>query len=61
MEKIVKFFRDEDGLELSEYAIMGALIIIGLTGLIVALATGIGGVFTDVTTEINARPVVAGG
>ena len=56
MEKIKRFFKDEDGLELSEYAIMGALIILGLTGLIVGLGGAIGGVFTDVTTEVNARP-----
>ena len=60
MEKIVKFFKDEDGLELSEYAIMGALIILGLTTLIGALGTEIGNVFSDVTEQVAARPGDAG-
>ncbi len=47
MEKIVKFFRDEDGLELSEYAVMGALII-------VALVTAVGLLSDQIIVVIDA-------
>ena len=30
MKKLIAFFKDEDGLETSEYAVMGFLIVIGL-------------------------------
>ena len=56
MKKIWDFIKDEDGLELSEYAVMGALVILGLAVIITALGTAIGDVFTDMTTEIEKRP-----
>jgi pilus assembly protein Flp/PilA len=37
MEKIVKFFRDEDGLELTEYAVMGFLIVATVVATIILL------------------------
>ena len=56
VKKLIAFFKDEDGLELSEYAVMGALIILGLVVIIGLLATEIGQVFIDMTTEIAKRP-----
>jgi pilus assembly protein Flp/PilA len=52
MEKIIRFFRDEDGLELSEYAVMGALIIVALVGVIGLLGGAISTAFTTLTTNI---------
>ena len=37
MEKIWKFIKDEDGLELSEYAVVGALILLGAVAAITRL------------------------
>ncbi len=46
-EKVVQFIRDEEGLELSEYAVAGSLIVLGAVGAFTAL----GG---NITTVINA-------
>jgi len=37
MKKIWKFIKDEEGLETPEYAVMGALIIVGLVAAVIAL------------------------
>jgi Flp pilus assembly pilin Flp len=37
MKKIWDFIKDEEGLETPEYAVMGALIIVGLVAAVVAL------------------------
>ena len=53
MKKLVeKFLRDEQGLELSEYAVMTALIVATLIGVIVALREQIEAAFTRVTGAI---------
>ena len=54
MQKIMKFIKDEDGLELSEYAIMGALIVIALVAAIIVLQGSIIGAFERIAGEINA-------
>jgi Flp pilus assembly pilin Flp len=41
MEKIKRFFKEEDGLELSEYALMGALVCAAVAGVITLLGTTI--------------------
>ncbi len=38
MEKIIRFFKDEDGLELSEYAVMGALIVAALLLIVISFS-----------------------
>ena len=53
MEKIVKFFKDEDGLELSEYAVMGALLLVGLVTVITTLGDEIANVFSSITSMID--------
>ncbi|WP_297796323.1 Flp family type IVb pilin [uncultured Marinobacter sp.] len=45
-EKMVQFLRDEEGLELSEYAVAGSLIVLGT----VAAFQALGG---DITTGIG--------
>jgi Flp pilus assembly pilin Flp len=52
MKRIWNFLKDEDGLELPEYAVMGALIILGLTATIGLLQTGIANSFTQITAEL---------
>ena len=54
MEKIIRFFRDEDGLELSEYAVMGALIIVGVAATVTLLGARITAVITAVTAAMPA-------
>lgn len=53
VKKLIAFFKEEDGLELSEYAVMGALIILGLTVTIGLLQGAIGGVFTRMITALS--------
>ena len=54
MKRLVeRFFRDEQGLELSEYAVMAALIIITIIVAIVALRDQIAGAFNRVATTIE--------
>jgi len=48
-----RFIRDESGLELSEYAIMVALIVIILIVAINALSGAIAGAFNRTATVIN--------
>jgi len=45
MKKIWKFIKDEEGLETPEYAVMGALIILGLVAAVTALSGKIQAVF----------------
>ena len=52
-EMIWNFIKEEDGLELSEYAIMGALIVIGLVAAITALNAAIDGGFRAIAAEIT--------
>ena len=54
VKKLIAFFKEEDGLELSEYAVMGALIILGIVTIIGLLGDAIGRVFTNITAELPA-------
>ena len=53
MKKLIAFFKEEDGLELTEYAVMGALIAAALVATITALRTAVGGKFTELSTTIT--------
>ncbi len=48
-----RFWKDEQGLELSEYAVMTALIIVAVITAIGLLAAAIAGRFGSVTTTID--------
>jgi len=53
MKALVKrFLKDEQGLELSEYAVMAALIIVALVTIITLLGTTIGTAFSNLTNTI---------
>ncbi|HSS19575.1 MAG TPA: hypothetical protein VLL54_05840 [Pyrinomonadaceae bacterium] len=50
---IRKFFRDETGLELSEYAVAAALVAIAVVGAFSALGTAISGKITSLGNTIT--------
>ena len=50
MEKFIRFFKEEDGLESVEYALLAVLIAIGIVGGVSALALWINGTFNTVAT-----------
>lgn len=53
-EKVVQFIRDEEGLELSEYAVAGSLIVLAVVGVFTALGT-------TIFDKINEMIVAMGG
>lgn len=54
MKKLLaRFMRDEQGLELSEYAVMAALIIAAVVTIIGTLGTTILGIFQDLVTNLG--------
>jgi Flp pilus assembly pilin Flp len=55
MNLIKNFIKDEQGLELSEYAVMCALIILLILAAITGLSSAISGAFQDTTAVINQR------
>jgi pilus assembly protein Flp/PilA len=52
-QMIKKFFRDETGLELSEYAVAAALVAIAVVGAFTALGTAISGKITSLGATIS--------
>jgi len=50
---IRNFFRDETGLELSEYAVAAALIALAVVGVFTTLGTNIGSVITNLAGNIK--------
>ncbi|WP_419661476.1 Flp pilus assembly protein, pilin [Desulfosarcina variabilis str. Montpellier] len=55
MKKLIAFFKEEDGLELTEYAVMGALIVTLLIAAITGLSTAIQGEFGRLAGVITAN------
>ena len=53
MEKFWKFIKEEDGLELSEYAVIGAIIIGVGAGVYLALSNAISDAITSITDTIS--------
>jgi Flp pilus assembly pilin Flp len=60
MKKIWKFFKDEDGLELTEYAVIGAMIVIAIFVAIGLLSTQISGAFSTLASIIAGAPNTGG-
>ena len=54
---IRKFFRDETGLELSEYAVAAALVAIAVVGAFSALGTAISGKITSLGEHHHHRQI----
>lgn len=55
-EKVVQFIRDEEGLELSEYAVAGSLIVLGTVAAFTLLGGNIGIVIDSIADIIVAPP-----
>ena len=53
MERIWNFLKEEDGLELSEYAVMGGIIIVALAATIGLLGDTIDGALNGIVTAIT--------
>jgi Flp pilus assembly pilin Flp len=60
MKKIWKFFKDEEGLELTEYAVIGALIVIGILVAITFLSTQINESFSRMGSVIQSGIAASG-
>lgn len=56
-EALSKLQHDESGQGLIEYALIGALVAVGLMVALTALRDSIGDVFTDITTELDNASV----
>jgi pilus assembly protein Flp/PilA len=54
MEKIWKFIKDEDGLEVVEYAIILGLIVVGVIATVVGIGLWVNGRFTQLNSELTA-------
>jgi len=60
MERIVRFFRDEEGGHAAEYALIIALIAVAIIGAATLLGTEISNVFGKVTEELKKVPGTGG-
>ena len=56
MEKIWKFIKDEDGMEIVEYAVIGGMIIVGTIVTILLVRNEVTRVFNAITTELGKTP-----
>jgi pilus assembly protein Flp/PilA len=55
MKKLLAFLKDEDGLEMSEYAVIGGLIVIGTVVAVTALSAKITAAFNAITDKIKSE------
>lgn len=53
-EAILRFCRDEDGLAALEYALLAALIAVGIIGSVILLRTSLKTLFTYLSTELTS-------
>jgi pilus assembly protein Flp/PilA len=54
MKRIWNFIKDEDGLEVVEYAIILGLIVVGVVATVLAIGTWVGGRFDALNTELQS-------
>ncbi len=59
-EKVVAFLRDEEGLELSEYAVAGSLIVLAVVTAFTDLGTAIGDAIEEIELAITGEAAPAG-
>ena len=52
MEKLIRFFKDEEGATMVEYALMGSLIAVACVAAVIALGGGIQGTFATITANL---------
>jgi pilus assembly protein Flp/PilA len=53
MQKIMKFIKDEDGLELVEYAIIGGIIVVATIVIIATIGRQVSTLFTGVSGALG--------
>lgn len=53
MEKIIKFLREEDGMELSEYAVVGGILLVGAVAIITTWGGQINATYTAIVAAIT--------
>ena len=53
MDKLMKFFKNEEGLETVEYAVMLAFIAVGLIAAIIVLQNAVENKFNNAASRIN--------
>jgi pilus assembly protein Flp/PilA len=56
LSKLSRFIRDEEGLELSEYAVAGSLIVLGTVLAFTALGDAITAAIDAITAAITGNP-----
>jgi pilus assembly protein Flp/PilA len=54
MEKVIRFFKDEEGVTAIEYGLIAALLAVVIIVSVQAVGAGLIGVFTKVATELTA-------
>jgi pilus assembly protein Flp/PilA len=54
MEKLIRFFKDEEGVTAIEYSLIAALIAVAIIGSVTDVRTAIINVFTTVSGQMNA-------
>ena len=54
LKRFLKFLKEEEGIELIEYALMAALFAIALVGAITLLKGGVEGTFGNVSSQLPA-------
>jgi len=53
MEKLIRFFKDEEGATAVEYGLMVALIAIGIMAAVIGVRNGLNGLFGRVAAALN--------
>ena len=53
MKAIERFLKDESGLETVEYAIVAAVLVVGIIATLILVKNGVINAFTKVSTELN--------
>jgi len=53
MERIINFFKETDGMELTEYAVVGSLIIAAVIAVFTLWGTGLATLFNGILTNLG--------
>ncbi|MDB4874251.1 MAG: Flp/Fap pilin component [Gemmatimonadetes bacterium] len=56
MQHIVNFFREEDGLAVTEYGLLLAIVAVAVVAVIKTFGTKLTGLFSSATTALPATP-----
>ena len=56
MKKLIAFFKEEDGLETVEWAVIAALVVVGLVTVVGSLGDNVLAAFTGLETATTPQP-----